>query len=212
MNSKLKKTSLQKLQEWFIMDVLAKVKWKQQHPLTEAQLDTLNELLSDDYFIIATRRSNFLTSFFINFGHFLLTGKFGFYTHVLMNLENEVATEDDFRFIEATTHGTKYSTFDQVFSGVDAVSLIKPKDMTLDEWTECLDAARLKLGTPYDSLFNIKNDQEINCVELIRIALQALPDYSTRFANLEKLLAKKKKLTPQMIVDCPDFHVYIVVK
>ncbi len=203
----MKKTWLQKLQEWFIK-LITPIKWTPKKTLNEEQLSEIRAHLTSDYFIIATRRTNFLTSFFINLGHFLLTGRWGFYTHVLMNLEDEVNSDDDFRLIEATTHGTKFSTFEQVFNGLNAASLIKPHSMTAEEWTACMDAAKVHLGKPYDNLFNVKNDLEINCVELVRLALMALPDYSTRFANFEKLLAKKRILTPSMFAECQDFHVY----
>jgi hypothetical protein len=128
-----------------------------------------------------------------------------------MNLGNEVSSDDDFIFIEATTQGTKVSTFDEVFNGTSAVCLIKPKGMTIDEWTTALDETRNYLGRPYDNLFDLKSDLEINCVELIRLALQTMPNYESRFANFEKLLAKKKKLTPQMFLECPDFEVVFEV-
>jgi hypothetical protein len=124
-----------------------------------------------------------------------------------MNLEDEVKTDDDFRFIEATGKGTHYSNFDDVFGKVDAVALIKPKHMSIEEWTVALDKAKTYLGIPYDNLFNLKNTLEINCAELIRLALQALPDYETKFASFERLVAKKKKITPDMFVACPDFEV-----
>jgi len=166
----------------------------------------------NDYYIIATRRSNQLTTFFINLGHFLLTGKWGYYSHVLMNLEDEVADKSDFRFIEATGAGTHYSTFDQVFNGVDAVALVKPRNMSLNEWTGALDSVKVHLGKPYDNLFDIKSDLEINCVELIRLALINVPNYHTRFPEFEKLVNKKKKLTPQMFLDCSDFEVVYQIR
>lgn len=207
----MEKTFFQKIQEWFV-ELITPIKWKPKKTLKEPQLSEIRAALTTDYYIIATRRTNFLTSFFINLGHFLLTGRWGFYTHVLMNLEDEVKADNDFRLIEATTHGTKYSTFEQVFTGVNAVGLIKPHSMTVEEWTACMDAAKEHLGKPYDNLFNVKNDLEINCVELVRLALMALPDYSTRFANFEKLLSKKGTLTPSMFAECKDFHVYKVFK
>lgn len=205
------KSLFQRVQEWFVQTI-THVKWAQKKQLTDVDYAILRDALSSDYFIIATRRSNYLTSFFISLGHFILTGKWGYFTHVLMNLEDSVNDDSDFRFIEATTKGTKYSTFEEVFGNVDGVALIKPRTMSLDEWTSCLDAAKLQLGKPYDNLFNVKNDLEINCVELVRIALMALPDYDTRFTNFEKMLKKKKILTPDMFAECDDFHIYHMIR
>lgn len=205
------KSLFQRVQEWFVKTI-THVKWAQKRTLDDVDKAILRDALSSDYFIIATRRSNYLTSFFISLGHFILTGKWGYFTHVLMNLEDSVNDDSDFRFIEATTKGTKYSTFEEVFGNVDGVALIKPRTMSLDEWTSCLDTAKLQLGKPYDNLFNVKNDLEINCVELVRIALMTLPDYDTRFTNFEKMLKKKKTITPDMFAECDDFHIYHMIR
>lgn len=204
-------TFLQKIQIFFI-ELLAKVNWKQKYHLSQDSQAVLREKLAKDYYIIATRRDNQLTSLLIALGHFLLTGKFGYYSHVLMNLEDEVETDADFRLIEATGKGVHYSTFEEVFPPTYAVALIKPKSMTVEEWTMCLDNTKNYLGRPYDNLFDLKNNLEINCVELIHIALRALPDYYVRFAEFEKLVRSKKKLTPQMFIECPDFEVVLRVK
>lgn len=204
-------TFLQRVQIFFV-ELLAKIHWRQQHALSPEHKALLQEKLAKDYYIIATRRDNQLTTFLIALGHWFLTFKWGYYSHVLMNLEDEVKSPDDFRLIEATGQGVHFSTFDEVFNPTYAIALIKPKSMTVEEWTECLDKAKVYLGRPYDNLFMLKNDLEINCVELVRLALQELPDYSTRFAEFEKLLAKKKKLTPQMFVECPDFEVVLKLK
>lgn len=209
--SKMKYTFFQKVQIWFI-ELVAKVHWKNRHLLSDDQSSSLKQKLAADYYIIATRKSNYLTTFFIAFGNFFLTGKWGFYSHVLMNLEDEVKTSNDFRFIEATGHGTHFSSFSEVFGAVDAVALIKPKNMTLIEWTEALDRAKIYLGRPYDNLFDLKSDLEVNCVELIRLALEGIPDYSTKFAEFEKMIAKKKKLTPDMFANCADFEVVYTIR
>ena len=207
----MEKTLYQRFHEWVVLQV-AKVKWKPQSELSPRQKTVIRELLTDDYFIIATRRSNYLASWFINLGHFLFSGKWGYYTHVLMNLEDEVQSPSDFRLIEAVSEGTQFSSFDRVFSGVESVALIKPISMTVEEWTSCLDAVKVHLGKPYDNLFDVKSDKEINCVELVRLALMALPDYKTRFAHFEETLANRPTLTPQTFLECKDFHVYIEIK
>lgn len=211
MGNKMQHTLFQYIQI-FAIKSMAKIKWTQTKLLTVDDDVALKEKLSKDYYIIATRKSNYLTTFFICMGNFFLTGKWGFYSHVLMNLEDTVETDADFRFIEATGTGVHYSTFDDVFSHVDAVALIKPKHMTLEEWTSALDNAKSYLGRPYDNLFNLKNTLEVNCVELVRLALQGMPDYNTKFANFEKMIASKKKLTPDMFCECNDFEIVYKIK
>lgn len=204
-------TFFQKVQIWFIQ-LMAKIHWKQKDSLTKNDDAKLKEMFVNDYYIIATRRGNYFTTFCIAVGNFFLTGRWGFYSHVLMNLEDTVKTDDDYRFIEATGAGTHYSGYDEVFGTVDAVALIKPKNMPIEEWTKALDEIKVYLGTPYDNLFDLKSTLEINCVELIRLALEKTPDYSTRFAEFEKMVAKKKKLTPDMFVECSDFEVVYTIK
>lgn len=204
-------TFLQKVQIFFIK-LMAKVHWKQRRRFSDANMQKLREALAKDYFIIATRKDNQLSTFFICLGHFFLTGRWGYYSHVLMNLEDEVKNEADFRLIEATGEGVHFSTFEEVFAPSYSAALIKPKGLTLEEWTACLDSTKNYLGRPYDNLFDLKNDMEINCVELVRIALQSLPDYATRFKAFEKLIKKEKKLTPQMFADCSDFEVVLRVR
>ena len=204
-------TWYQKLQIWLI-ELINKVHWKQKSVLNADDESILKDRFEKDYYIITTRRGNYLTTFFISLGNFFLTGKWGFYGHVLMNLEDEVKTDDDFMFIEATGDGTHVSKFTQVFDNVDAVALIVPKNMTIDEWTDALDRAKTYLGRPYDNLFDLKSDLEINCVELVRLALEGIPNYSEKFSDFERMIAKKKKLTPDMFANCADFEVVYTIK
>jgi hypothetical protein len=195
-----------------IIKWIGSIKWKQRHAITDDDKRIIHDALVSNYFIILTRRSNRLTTYLISLGHFLLTGKFGYWSHVLMNLEDEVNDPSDFRLIEAIGTGTQYSTFDQVFGSVDGVALLKPKGIAIQEWTDIMDRVRSQLGKPYDTLFDIKNDDKLSCVELVRIGLMAIPNYETRFANFEKYIAKSKNLTPQMFYDCSDFEVVYSVR
>ena len=202
---KPRKNIFRRIQEAVVV-LISKLTWRGNTFMPAEELDKLRDMFRKDYYIIATRRKNSVAAFFINLGHFLLRGRWGYYTHVLMNAEETAVADDDFRFVEATTHGTQYSTFSMVTDDIDAIALLKPHSMTLEEWTACLDGVKEYLGRPYDNLFNLKNDYEINCVELIRLALQKLPDYSTRFAAFEAMCSKYKTITPQMFLECPDFH------
>lgn len=210
-NNPVDRNIFQKVQIFFV-ELLATVHWKQKHRLSDDNRKSLSDMLTKDYYIIATRRDNQLTTFFINLGHFCLTGNWGYYSHVLMNLEDEVKDPSDFRLIEATGKGIHFSSFDEVFDGTYAVALVKPKHITLEEWTAALDNSTTYLGRPYDNLFDLKSDLEINCVELIRLALVNVPEYKTKFAEFEKMIEKKKKLTPDMFAECPDFEVVFRIK
>lgn len=207
----MKKTLYQNIQI-YIINHLSKIHWKKRKSLKNNDLDILREKFTEDYYIVGTRRSNYLTTFLISLGNFFLTGRWGYYSHVLMNLEDIVVDDLDYKFIEATGKGTHYSTFNDVVDGIDAIVLLKPKNITIDEWTSALDKIKIYLGTPYDNLFDLKNTLEINCVELIRLALHELPDYNRKFANFERMVREKKKLTPDMFIECDDFEIVIEIR
>lgn len=185
---------------------LSELQWAAKSSISDEECQRIKELLSRDYYIILTRRSNHFSTYMISIADFFLTGKLGYWSHVLMNLEDEVKTDDDYILIEAIGSGVTKSHFSQVFD-VDSVAIIKPKNITVDQWTAILDKAKDNLGKPYDNLFDLKNDREINCVELVRNALMATKGYHENFANFEKMISEKKNLTPNMFYTCSDFEI-----
>lgn len=196
----------------WLADQIGKVEWRQKHSINEDEKAKIMEMLKKDYYIIVTRHGNHLSTYAIALGNFILTGKWSFYSHVLMNLEDEAHNPEDFRLMEAVGNGVRFASWDQVFADPDAVCLLKPTNMTIDKWTLAFDKAKSENGKPYDTLFDLANDKALSCVELIRVALEATPDYNTNFRNLEEMIAKNKNLTPQMFRDCPDFEVVFEIK
>jgi hypothetical protein len=196
----------------WISSTIGKINWTQKHPITEADKATIMAMLEKDYYIIATRHSNHMSTYAISLAGFVTTGKWSVYGHVCMNLEDTVANADDFRLMEAVGIGSKYSTFEEVFGDADAVCLMKPSKMTVDHWTNVLDKAKTELGKPYDTLFDLANDTAVSCVELVRDALMGEPHYAEDFANFDIMINKINNLTPQMFRDCPDFEVVYEVR
>ncbi len=201
---------LKKIVDYFVK-LLGKIHWSTDDLLTPDDLVGINQILAKDYYIILTRRKNHLSTYFISFANFVLSGKFSYWSHALMNLEDQVNNIDDYRLIEAVGKGVTYSDFMSVFN-VSSVALLKPKGVSLDEWTSMMDAAKENLGKPYDSLFDLKSDKAMSCVELVRDALMSLPNYETRFARFESLIKKRKNLTPQMFYECEDFETVLEIK
>jgi hypothetical protein len=196
----------------FILLSLGKVHWRATKQLNEHQVAAIKGLLKDNYFVILTHRSNHLSSYTISLANFLLTGKFSYWSHALMNLEDEVKTDDDFRFVEAIGKGVTISPFSSVFD-VDGLCLMKPKHMPLEDWTAVLDKAKSELGKPYDTLFDLASDKYLSCVELVRTALMAGdPLYHEHFANFEALISKDKNLTPEMYYTCGDFEPHLEIR
>jgi len=188
--------------------LIGKVNWKTKRVLTETDMLKIQELLKDNYYIILTRHNGRLTAYAISLAHFLITGRRGHYGHALLNIEDEVKTNDDFQFIESISQGVKYSSFDEVFDKqVGSVVLLKPRSMTIEKWTAILDKAKTELGKPYDLTLDVTTDDALDCVELVRDALKGEDNYATDYAHLEAMIAKYKTLDPQMIYECEDFTV-----
>jgi hypothetical protein len=194
--------------ENLISITIGKINWTSKKVATAEELKTVHDKLISNYYIIMTRHNGHLSTYAISLAHFLLTGRWGYYGHVLMNLEDTVDNDDDFRLIEAIGTGVTYSPFNRVLDAqCGSVALLKPKSMSLEYWTTVLDRAKTELGKPYDTLFDLSNDQALSCVELVRIALQKEPNYATDFANFEAMITKSKNLDPQMFYECPDFEI-----
>jgi hypothetical protein len=167
----------------------------------------LQYALSEQYYVILTRNDTHLSTYLVELGNLITTGKFGHWSHALMNLEgDDPKTKADFKLMEATGPGVHYSTFEEVFR-CDSVALLKPAALTHAEWTEIMDRLLDQEGKEYDNLFDLANDSKLSCVELVRVALMALPDYAVKFAHLEKMIAEYGNLTPEMFYECPDFEV-----
>lgn len=195
----------------YFAKLIGKIHWSSTTVLSEAECNTIKELLIPNYYIILTRRNNHLSTYAIALGNFLLTGKFSYWSHVLMNTEDEVNSKEDFRLIEAIGTGIQFSPFDKVFD-VQSVAILKPRNIQTWQWTAILDKAKSELGKPYDSLFDLKSDSALSCVELVRNALMAEDDYATNFANFEAMIAKNKNLTPEMFYRCSDFEVIYEIR
>ena len=192
--------------------VVSKIHWKQRYEITNDEKLIIKKMLTDGYYIICTRRGNHMSTVAINIAHKYLTGRKGYYSHVLMNLEDEVKSPDDFRLVEAVGSGSKFSSFDDVFSGVDSVALLKPRGVSAEEWTTIFEKAASLTGREYDTVFDMYDDRKLSCVELVIEALEASPEYNVDFDHLKATLEKYDRLDPQMYRDCEDFEVVFEVR
>jgi signal peptidase I len=196
----------ERITRWFLLDFASKVHWRLRGGLTDEDRAQLKELLAKDYYVIVTRRRNHLTTYLTAIGNFILSGKFSYWGHVLMNLEDKVNDVSDFRLVEAITPGVEYTPFDKVFD-CSAVALLKPKGGAQGYWTMAMDASKTYVGRPYDTLFDLAHDNKMSCVEVVLDAIRAIPNHMTWFSEFENDIAKRKNLTPQMFYDCSDFEV-----
>jgi hypothetical protein len=200
----------------FVLDLLAKITWTRfrnffigkDHTLTDDDLNFIRKSLDSDYYIIATRRNTHLTTYLISIGGFLTTGKFGYYNHVLMNIEGDnPLTDDDFLLMESTGElGVHYTKFMEVFD-CDSVALLRPKNTTKQEWEEAVEAMKKDLGKPYDDAIDFSQDKKASCVQMVNDSLEGMHDYNQKFPHLIALIKKYGRLTPQQFYECEDFEV-----
>lgn len=203
-----------------VLDVVSAIKWPRlqavinggmYYRLREADHDHLRELLRDNYCIILTRRSCHFTTYTIAVATLVVQHKLPHFSHALMNVEGDLEGHLGYKLVEATSPGVHYSTFMEVFD-CDSVAVLKPVGVTHEEWTKAMDYVKSDLGKHYDTLFDIKNDQTVSCVELVYWALKTLPDFEQRFPKLIKLIQDSKNLTPQMLYDCEELEVVFEVR
>lgn len=202
---------LQSIWTWISLNIISPITWNPikalfnggvYWDLTEEDHNQLRKLLAKNHYIILVYRKTHFTSYLIMLGNLIKTGKMGSWSHALMNLEGEAAKDEDFRLLEATGKGVHYSSFMQVFD-CDRVCLLRPKGFTDEDWTEALDKLRKQEGKPYDTLFDLSEDQSLSCVELVH---EAIEGDLTKLPSFTALIEKYKNLTPQMFYDCDDFE------
>jgi hypothetical protein len=194
---------------------IGKVRWEfipaafnsgKYYKLTNNEQIILRRKLEQNHYIILTRRDTHLSTYCQNVVELIMRGKWGFWSHCAMNAEDEVTTDEDFRIIEAVGRGVIYSEFKDVFD-CDSAALLIPKGFTPEDWTLALTDAAKQFGKGYDTVFDFLNDSEMSCIELIRHALKAVPNYAQRFPNFEAMLVKYGKLTPQMLYNSGEFDI-----
>jgi len=183
------------------------ISWSNTHRISLQEKRIIASALASGYYIILTGNKSHLSSVIVSLLSWIKTGTWARYSHVLMNCDN--ITDPDnvggFKFVEATSTGVHYSTFEEVFN-CDFVCLLTPKTVSNEEWTVIIDALLKQKGKKYDDLFDLSDSSRVSCVELVLNALQAA-DYATDFADLAKLIEQEGNLVPQMYRSCTDFNV-----
>ena len=223
---------LKKVVQFISFKILSPFNWARlKYLLTGREYDILPQdreqiraFCARGVFMWVTRRDTHLSTYLINLSDWGLgllayyrngrkgeRPRLGFYSHAFLN-----ADADD--FIEAVASGVNFNYFDNVFN-VDAVAGLIPTGLSALEWSvfskKFVEVAKGKVGAKYDALFNINDDTEVSCIELIRLCLRhcmSESDYNLRFKNFEALIKERRNLTPDMLRDCPDFTVVIEMR
>jgi len=187
--------------------------WK----LTEADHNELRRKLGSGFYVILTAGHPSLSGIGVKMAS-LLTGRgWPVFTHVLLNVDNEddPLRSHEFQLVESIQQGVVYSTFMKVFD-CDIVALLRPRGFTEDEWEKALERAKDNVGKGYDTLFDLIDNTEMSCVELVRDALigsfDNFEDYKKRFFHFESMIeANNGELIPEMFFKCRDFHVELYI-
>jgi len=184
--------------------------------LTAEDRDQAREIMAHGNFIWVSRRRTHLTSYLISFADWALSlwvwvrakfkgprPKWGYWTHAFLNVSSS-------KFIEAVSKGVSEAHFDEALN-VDAVAVLVPAFVTADEWDEVsaqvVAKARAQLGKKYDTVFNIADDNEVSCIELMRVVLQEVPEYEMKFKAFEETIKLYKNVTPEMLYQSKSFTV-----
>lgn len=183
-----------------------------EYELTQEDHEKIKARLREGYYFTLIRRKSHLTTYLISFASFITTGKWGYWSHALCNVEDEVKTDEDYKLVESTKTGAHYSSFLEVFN-CDSVVLLKPKNLSMEEYTRVLDEVILELQAKleYDFILNINDPSRVSCVELLYQAI-VKAGYIDRFPNLVKLIKDINNLTPDMFYQCGDFEVELEIR
>lgn len=197
-----------RLYHW-IASIPPKIQFRNRDPLTQEEREELIKLFASGYYIILTGNRFHFSSLLVKVMTFFKTWRWSRYSHVLMNCDfvDDPTKVSEFKFMEATSIGVHYSTFEEVFD-CDAVCILTPSEMPNSEWTGVIDKLVKYDGRPYDDLFQLADDTRISCVELVREALQnGDPEYMKHFSHLEAMIMWEGNLVPIMYRECPDFKI-----
>lgn len=201
---------------------LGKVRWEslrykltgKRFGLLPHEWEHIEKLLLMDNYVILTRRRAHLSTYMTNAAGLLVNGKWGYWSHVLMNIEDvQVGTRDDLKLYESIGLGVTSTPFDKVFD-VDSVALLKPKKAEGFTWDLVLKEARedVEKKVPYDGNFNLLDETKMSCVEYVRHCLRQEWGYGYRFKNFERMVKKYKQITPDMYYDCGDFEIVYEIR
>lgn len=201
-------TLLYKVYHW-LASLPPKIKWGNAQDFTPDEQERLSRMLASGYYVILTGSRHHLSSVMVSFLSWIKTGKWAKYSHVLMNCDNITDWRDQrsFKFVEATSTGVHYSTFEEVFGrDCDYACLLTPKNVRNEQWTDIIDELLNQRGLPYDDLFDLSDSTHVSCVELVWNALKNA-GCESEFVDLGRLTKEEGNMVPQMYRDSTDFTI-----
>lgn len=215
---------------WILKNLIEPVKWTnlkyrltgKYYNLTDEDLQDIWDALAAENYIIGTWRSTHATSYAVSMSHFLLSIvgfiktfgkvkiKFGKWSHVLMNIEENESPErsKDFILVEAIGVGSTRSEFKEVFN-CDRVILLRPKAQV--EWDKVNQKMLDLLNRPYDYNFKLNDSSQVSCVEYVLEGLKSDSTFTDDFSDLLKKMSLYGNLEPSMYADSSSFEVALMI-
>ena len=193
--------NMERIVSWFRKD-------GKYYNLTDEDWTAIRDLVTPNYYFILTRRRLHLTTYLIEVASKITTKKTAFWSHALGNVDD--GSGSDLKFIEATKIGVHFSPFEKVFD-CDAVVLLEPLNLTQEEWVRVIDAMLSFNGRKYDNLFDLTNDEELSCIEVLYQAIR-LAKVEDKFPHLMQMVKKVKNIAPEMLYGCPDLKIAFEVR
>lgn len=199
---------------YLMLNIVGRLNWTglkyffqgREFDLTDEDIETACDyLLADRYIGLGWRKTHF-TSYLIAIGHFILTGRWTLWSHAWANIDDETKDPFRMRIYESVAVGAKISRFWNVLN-VDAVALLRPKHLSAEQWEKVNTAivSAISRKTKYDIFANEEDHSEVNCVELVVMAiLEAAPD---ALPGTSAMMKKTKALTPPMLYESGDFDI-----
>ena len=186
------------------------------YDLTPFDREYARMLMNERLYLWVSRRDTHLTTYLICFTDWLLSflswaknkfkgprPRWGFWSHAFMNYDGN-------KIVEAVAKGVHKVFFDDAFD-CDSVAALVPKNMPIHEWESLRPKIEYELsqqiGKKYDTVFNISDESQVSCIELVRIVLKnEVIDYELKFADFENRIKIYKNVTPQMLYESSDFR------
>jgi hypothetical protein len=197
--------AMMKIYRFFMLRIVGQMNWTgwkylftgREYDLEPHQIKEACEILKAQNCVGLSYKSTHFTSFLIMLGHFLMTGHWIKWCHAWMNIEGDIKDSKDLEIYESISAGLVKSPFWKVFNS-DAIILLKPKNLSEEQWQDVLQYLKDKLGTPYDICMDEQKDDQLNCVEtVVRSILRANPN---ALPIISRMMKRYGQLTPAMLL------------
>ncbi len=206
---------MKKLFDKFVL-MLGSIKFGSSDLLTHEDKRAISAILNQGNYFILIQRKFHLTTFLISAGHFLKTGRWGKWSHALLNIETLHASNySEHKLLEAVGAGVKFSDFDEVFTDCSAVMILRPRvpaHYGEVAWECAIGTAIENIGKGYDTKFDYADSSKVSCIELCSEVMKSFPDADFLFHGFFAMVKNEKQMTPDMLVECGSMESLLIIR